>query len=364
MGKIIINFPGNPLFLALATGANTKTRDRKADNQELGLSSIESTFFGRFWPTPCNILHAMCAYPTKSPTAMPKRIAIISCIKMTTHPCCITDNNIVKHTAPIVEHRVPIFPGCNACAAHAVLKAKPVNYNNHEEVEEPWPPHIVSFLINDKYKLVDKPALLRQGPAPVRAAKQGTSIKFNGTEQEGVNPELACLYRTWQLKEVLPQFDVDFAVDACFSPLVHFEGPRTPLPPLLVANKPFSRLCCCAFPVLFRPALVKPNRQGHQAGRGANQPSCCQHHQNWPRADCRIKVRPPLFNLIAQRFTLNFEADSSQVIVAVLTTAVYFYLGRVAVALGSAQLAYFHAVIVFATFVPQFFDQKWVLLSF
>jgi hypothetical protein len=46
MSKIIINFPANLLFLALATGANAKTRDHKADNQELGLSSIESTFFG------------------------------------------------------------------------------------------------------------------------------------------------------------------------------------------------------------------------------------------------------------------------------------------------------------------------------
>jgi hypothetical protein len=69
-------------------------------------------------------------------------------------------------------------------------------------------------------------------------------------------------------------------------------------------------------------------------------------------------MRPPLSNLIAQRFTLYFEANSSQVIVAVLTIAIYFFLGGVAVALGSAQLAYFHVIIVFATFVPQFFDQK------
>jgi hypothetical protein len=69
-------------------------------------------------------------------------------------------------------------------------------------------------------------------------------------------------------------------------------------------------------------------------------------------------VRPPLSNPIAQRFTLHFEADSSQVIAAVLTIAIYFYLGGVTVLLGSAQLTYFHAVIVFATFVPWFFDQK------
>ncbi len=110
--------------------------------------------------------------------------------------------------------------------------------------------------------------------------------------------------------------------------------------------------------MLFRPVPVKPIRQGHQVDRGVNQPRRCQHHQNQPRADCHIQVHPPLSNPIAQRFTLPFEADSSQVIVAVLTIAVYFYLGGVAVALGSAQLAYFHVVIVFATFVPRFFDRK------
>jgi hypothetical protein len=75
-------------------------------------------------------------------------------------------------------------------------------------------------------------------------------------------------------------------------------------------------------------------------------------------------VRPPLSNLIAQRLTLHFEANFSQVIAAVLTIALYFYLGRVAVALGSTQLAYFHVVIVFATFVPWFFEQKEELQSF
>jgi hypothetical protein len=114
----------------------------------------------------------------------------------------------------------------------------------------------------------------------MRAAEQQTSIEFDGTKQEGVNPELARLYCTWQLKEGLPQFDADFAIDAQFSPLVHLEHPCTPSPPLLVAKKPFSRPCCCAVHMLFRPAPVKPIRQGHQAGQGANQPSCRQHHQN------------------------------------------------------------------------------------
>jgi hypothetical protein len=41
-----------------------------------------------------------------------------------------------------------------------VLEAKPVDDNNKEEVEEVRPPHIVSFLIDNEYKLVNEPALL------------------------------------------------------------------------------------------------------------------------------------------------------------------------------------------------------------
>jgi hypothetical protein len=137
-----------------------------------------------------------------------------------------------------------------------VLEAEPVNDNDKEEVEEPRPLCIVSFLIDDKYKFIDEPALLHQGPALARAVKQQTSIKFNGTTQEGVNPELAHLYRTWQLKEGLPQFDVDFAINACFSPLVCLKCLHMPLLPLLVANEPFSRPGCCTFPMLFRPATL------------------------------------------------------------------------------------------------------------
>ncbi len=51
-------------------------------------------------------------------------------------------------------------------------------------------------------------------------------------------------------------------------------------------------------------------------------------------------------------------------VAAVLTIAAYFYLGGVAVVLGIAQLAYFCAVIVFATFVPWLFDRKGELISF
>jgi hypothetical protein len=73
----------------------------------------------------------------KSLTAMPKRIAIVSSVKTTMHPCCITDDDIVKHTALIVAQRVPIFPGRAACASHAVLEAVPVDDNDEEKVEEP-----------------------------------------------------------------------------------------------------------------------------------------------------------------------------------------------------------------------------------
>jgi hypothetical protein len=51
---------------------------------------------------------------------------------------------------------------------------------------------------------------------------------------------------------------------------------------------------------------------------------------------------------------VHVEAKVSQVINAVLTIAVYFYLYGIIVRLGSAQLAYLHAVIVFATFVFDF----------
>jgi hypothetical protein len=320
-----------------------------------------------FWPISTNSLQYFARWRVRIEqwAAMLKRIAIISCIKTATHPHHITNDNIIKHTTPIVAWRVPIFPGCVAHAIHALLKAEPFDDNDKEEVEELQPLCIVSFFINNEYKLVDEPAFLRWGPAPTCTAERRTSIEFSRTKQEGVNPELARLYCTWQLEEGLPRFEADFAIDApTFSLLVCLKHPRTPSPPLLVASEPFSRPCCCTFPMLFRPALVKPIRQGHQAGQGANQPSCHQHHQNQPWADCCIQVHSPLSNPIAQRFVLHFEAKFSQVIAAVLTIAVYFYLGRVAVALGSAQLAYFHVVIVFATFVPWFYNQRWELLSF
>jgi hypothetical protein len=79
----------------------------------------------------------MRVYHTKSSTEMPKRIAIVSHVKMTTHPCCITNKDIVKQTTLIVAQRVPIFSGRVVRAAHAVLKAEPVKDNDKEEVEEP-----------------------------------------------------------------------------------------------------------------------------------------------------------------------------------------------------------------------------------
>jgi hypothetical protein len=101
--------------------------------------------------------HANC---TKGLTATPKRITIVSPIETTMHPCRITNTNIVENTAPIVAQRVPIFPGRVAPVTHVVLKVKPVDNKDKEEVEEPRLPCIVSFLINNEYKLVNKPALL------------------------------------------------------------------------------------------------------------------------------------------------------------------------------------------------------------
>jgi hypothetical protein len=53
-----------------------------------------------------------------------------------------------------------------------MLKVKPVDDDGKKEAEEPRPSHIVSFLIDNEYELVDKPALLRQRPVLARADKQ------------------------------------------------------------------------------------------------------------------------------------------------------------------------------------------------
>jgi hypothetical protein len=161
MSKFIINFPANPSFLVLATGANAKTRDREVDNQNWVHRASYQPSLANF----DQLLAIFCTptdvYCIKNLTAMPKRIAIVSCIKTTMDPCCITNNDIVKRTAPIVAQRVPIFLGHIAPAPHAVLEVEPVEDNDKEEVEELQPPHIVSFLIDNKYKLIDEPALLR-----------------------------------------------------------------------------------------------------------------------------------------------------------------------------------------------------------
>jgi hypothetical protein len=49
--------------------------------------------------------------------------------------------------------------------------------------------------------------------------------------------------------------------------------------------------------------------------------------------------------------SVHIKAKVYQVIDAVLMIAVYFYFYGITVKLGSAQLAYLHAVIVFAIFV-------------
>jgi hypothetical protein len=97
--------------------------------------------------------------------------------------------------------------------------------------------------------------------------------------------------------------------------------------------------------------------QGHQVGpRGLHQPNCRQNDQ--PQADsCHVDLQPPC-SLITVRVSVNIKAKVSQVIGSVLTIAVYFYLYGITARLGSAQLAYLHAVIVFATFVFRFFSQK------
>jgi len=49
--------------------------------------------------------------------------------------------------------------------------------------------------------------------------------------------------------------------------------------------------------------------------------------------------------------TLHVEAKTSPVIRAILTLAAYLYFYGVSVGIGNVQLAFVHAVIVFATFI-------------
>jgi hypothetical protein len=56
--------------------------------------------------------------------------------------------------------------------------------------------------------------------------------------------------------------------------------------------------------------------------------------------------------------TLHVEANTSPVISALLTLAAYIYFYGVSVALGNVQLAFVHAIIVFATFIFGYFGRK------
>jgi hypothetical protein len=75
-----------------------------------------------------------------------------------------------------------------------------------------------------------------------------------------------------------------------------------------------------------------------------------QGHQVGPRGSCCVNEQP-LRSPITKRVTIHIEAKVSQVIGAVLTIAYNFFLYGVSVGVGSTQLAYLHAVIVFETFV-------------
>jgi hypothetical protein len=75
-----------------------------------------------------------------------------------------------------------------------------------------------------------------------------------------------------------------------------------------------------------------------------------RQQNNWPQDDsCHVNEQPQR-SPITERVTVHIKAEVSQVIGAVLRIAIYYYLYGITVGLGSAELAYLHAVIVFATF--------------
>jgi hypothetical protein len=75
------------------------------------------------------------------------------------------------------------------------------------------------------------------------------------------------------------------------------------------------------------------------------------------QADCHVHERT-LSSPVDTRVTLHVKAKTSPVICAILTLAAYLYFYGVSVGIGIVQLAFVHALIVFATFMFGYFGRK------
>jgi hypothetical protein len=126
MNWIIIEFPRYSLVFRACDRA--KMRDREADNQESGPSSINQPFKAIFERIAAIFRTRLRAYRMKRSTIHFSRIAIVSRVNTTSIHRISSASNIVEQTAPIVAQRVPkeriqqVFPlDPVARAARAVL---------------------------------------------------------------------------------------------------------------------------------------------------------------------------------------------------------------------------------------------------
>ena len=201
--------------------------------------------------------------------------------------------------------------------------------------------------------LVDRSTLRSRRAEPSSIAERRRPAEFDGIDQEGVDPELAAVFRDFREVPGEPRFNALLALDARLSPLSFDRRPPSP-PYIYDAAARAARPCCRAWPMLFRKPPKKPFRQGNQVGRQHPQPSRNHHRQ---QADCQVRERT-LPSPLDTRVTLHVEANTSPVISAFLTLAAYIYFYGVSVALGNVQLAFVHAVIVFAIFIFGYFGRK------
>jgi hypothetical protein len=127
------------------------------------------------------------ANQTKSSTAVPSRNAII-CHVNTMLPCCIlSTNDIIELTAPVIARRVPEVPVPFFLQRDPVIHDALALFDEQPDAddEEVVPKELGALRhvsINNANKLVAKPTLLLQRPAPGHIAKCQTCAKFNGTD--------------------------------------------------------------------------------------------------------------------------------------------------------------------------------------
>jgi hypothetical protein len=93
--------------------------------------------------------------------------------------------------------------------------------------------------INEANKLVAKPALLLRRPVPACIAKHQTSAKFDGTDQEEVNPKLATIFHKFRDKPGKSRFNAALTLYTRLLPLLFCQQPIT----LLLVYNQSSRPC-------------------------------------------------------------------------------------------------------------------------